>query len=306
VLSLEDGRELRDVIQPFPTFSEIYVKQEPHGVASTYLRQRIKVGDTLDVAAPRGTFLLKHADTPVLLLSAGVGATPVLAMLQTLAAQRSPRTVWWLHAARDGESHPFAEEVRTLLARLPAGRSFVSYSAPSDTDRPGVDYTFAGRFDLERIRDLKPPQGADAYICGPDSFMKGMTEALEACGLSAARIRTEIFGARSAITPGVVAGPGSAPHQPARVPGGQSGPSVTFVRSGLTIPWHPEYGTLLELAEACDVPVRWSCRTGVCHTCETALVMGRVDYAPEPVEPPADGSTLICCSTPTTDIGLDM
>ncbi|MEY9931675.1 ferredoxin-NADP reductase/MOSC domain-containing protein YiiM/ferredoxin [Catenulispora sp. GP43] len=284
----------------------ISVKQEPHGVASTYLRQHAKVGDTLDVAAPRGTFLLKDADTPVLLLSAGVGATPVLAMLQALAARHSPRAVWWLHAARDGENHPFAEEVRTLLTRLPASRSIVSYSTPRNTDRPGVDYTFAGRFDLKRIRDLRPPQDADAYLCGPGSFMADMAEALRACGLSASRIRTEIFGAESAITPGVVAGPVPAPHQPPRVPGGRPGPSVSFVRSGLTIPWHPEYGTLLELAEACDVPVRWSCRTGVCHTCETALVMGRVDYSPEPVEPPAAGSALICCSTPTADIGLDM
>jgi ferredoxin len=81
---------------------------------------------------------------------------------------------------------------------------------------------------------------------------------------------------------------------------------VSFARTGLTTPWHPEFGTLLELAEACDVPVRWSCRTGVCHTCETALVTGGVDYSPEPVEPPAEGSALICCSTPTADIVLDM
>jgi ferredoxin len=229
-----------------------------------------------------------------------------LAMLQALAAQRSSRTVWWLHAARDGANHPFAAEARTLLTHLPAGRSFVAYSAPRDTDRLGVDYTFAGRFDLERIRDLKPSQDADAYMCGPDSFMKDMTEVLQDCGLSAPRIHTEIFGATSAVTPGVVAGSAPAPHQPTTAADGRPGPSVSFVRSGLTTPWHPEYGTLLELAEACDVPVRWSCRTGVCHTCETAFVTGHVEYSPEPVEPPAEGSVLICCSTPTADIVLEM
>ncbi|WP_194911759.1 MOSC and FAD-binding oxidoreductase domain-containing protein [Catenulispora rubra] len=294
--------------QPGAETYRISVKQEPHGAASTYLRQRVKVGDVLDVAAPRGTFLLKDTDTPVLLLSAGVGATPVLAMLKALAARRSPRTVWWLHAARDGEHHPFADEVHTLLGQLPAGRSFVAYSAPLATDRLGVDYAFAGRFGPERIRDLKPPQDADAYLCGPDAFMKDMTAALQACGLSSARIHTEIFGATSAITPGVATGPTRAPHQPARVPdaGPAPGPTVSFARSGLTVPWHPAYGTLLDLAEACDVPVRWSCRTGVCHTCETALVTGRVAYAPEPLEPPAEGSALICCSTPPDDIVLDM
>ena len=284
----------------------VSVKQEPHGVASTYLSQHAKAGDILDVAAPRGTFLLADADTPVLLLSAGVGATPVLAMLQALAAERSPRPVWWLYAARDGENHPFADEVRELLSQLPAARSCVFYSRPRSVDRPGTDYSVAGRLDAERIRELKPTPDMDAYICGPGPFMQDMIEALGACGLPSSRIHTEIFGATASITPGVKGEAARAPHQPAHPPTGQPGPSVSFARSGLAVPWHPDYGTLLELAEACDVPVRWSCRTGVCHTCETALLSGRVDYSPEPVEPPAEGSALICCSTPPADLVLDM
>ncbi|MCM2422676.1 MOSC and FAD-binding oxidoreductase domain-containing protein [Streptomyces sp. RKAG293] len=284
----------------------ISVKQEPHGLASTYLSQHVKADDVLDVAAPRGTFLLADADSPVLLLSAGVGATPVLAMLHALAAKPSRRPVWWLQAARDGENHPFADEVHALLSRLPAGRSFVSYSRPRSVDRPGIDYTIEGRLGVERIRALEPPPNADAYICGPGAFMQDVSEALEACGLSSSRIHTEIFGAASAVTPGVVAGSARAPHQPAHLPSGQKGPSVSFARSGLTVPWHRDYGTLLELAEACDVPVRWSCRTGVCHTCETGLLSGHVDYSPEPVDLPAEGSALICCSTPPADLVLDM
>ncbi|WP_035805008.1 MOSC and FAD-binding oxidoreductase domain-containing protein [Kitasatospora mediocidica] len=284
----------------------ISVKQEPQGVASTYLRQHVRVGDLLDVAAPRGTFLLADAATPVLLLSAGVGATPVLAMLHALAAEPSPRVVWWLHAARNSENHPFADEVRALLSRLPACRSFVSYSRPSDVDRPGVDYTARGRLSREVIRGLDPPQDADAYVCGPAAFMRDMTDALEACGLPSARIHTELFGAAAALTPGVVAGSARAAHQPARPPDGQPGPSVSFARSGLTVPWHSGYGTLLELAEACDVPVRWSCRTGICHTCETAVLSGQVAYSPQPLELPAEGSALICCSTPPADVVLDM
>lgn len=284
----------------------ISVKQESHGAASIYLSQHVKVGDALDVAAPRGTFLLAEADTPVLLLSAGVGATPVLAMLHALAAGPSPRPVWWIHAARDGENHPFADEVRALLSRLPESTSLVAYSSPRSVDRPGVDYTIAGRLSVEQIRALQPPVDADAYICGPPAFMQDMAEALEACGLPSSRIHTEIFGAESAITPGVVAGPVRAPHQPANPPDGRPGPSVSFARSGLTVPWRPGYGTLLELAEACDVPARWSCRTGVCHTCETALLAGDVDYSLEPLEPAAEGSALICCSAPSADLVLDM
>ena len=284
----------------------ISIKQETHGVASIYLAQHVKAGDVLDVAAPRGTFLLADADTPVLLLSAGVGATPVLAMLQALAAQASPRPVWWIHAARDGENHPFAGEVRDLLSRLPESTSFIVYSSPRGVDRPGVDYTIAGRLSVEQIRGLHLPVDADAYICGPGAFMEDMTKALEACGLPSSRIHTEIFGATSAITPGVAAGPVRAPHQPTQSPGGEPGPSVSFVRSGLTVPWRSGFGTLLELAEACDVPTRWSCRTGVCHTCETALLAGQVDYSLEPLDPPAEGSALICCSVPSADLVLDM
>ncbi|WP_249938556.1 2Fe-2S iron-sulfur cluster-binding protein [Streptomyces mirabilis] len=96
---------------------------------------------------------------------------------------------------------------------------------------------------------------------------------------------------------------GPAPHQPAGPPG--SGPEA-FARSGLTVPWNDAQESLLELAEACDVPVQWSCRTGVCHTCELALMSGTVNYSPDPVEPPAEGNILICCSKPAGGIVLDL
>jgi ferredoxin len=95
-----------------------------------------------------------------------------------------------------------------------------------------------------------------------------------------------------------------APHQPAGPIG--TGPPVSFARSGLTVPWNNSQDSLLELAEACDVPVQWSCRTGVCHTCELALMSGTVDYSPDPVEPPAEGNILICCSKPTEGVVLDL
>src|SRR5438034_1143705 len=98
--------------------------------------------------------------------------------------------------------------------------------------------------------------------------------------------------------------PARSPHPPRGEPG--SGPTIEFARSNLAIPWSDDYASLLELAEACDVPVRWSCRTGVCHNCETTLIAGTVDYNPDPVEPPADGSALICCSRPHDDLALDL
>ncbi|BAH53531.1 MOSC domain-containing protein [Rhodococcus opacus] len=282
----------------------ISVKREPHGVAGRYVHSRVRLGDTLEVAAPRGTFFLDGETRPVVLVSAGVGVTPLLSMLYALADAGSSRQVWWVHGARDGSEHPFAEESRALLGRLPGSRSHIAYSSPAETDSRGADYTTAGRLTGELIAGLGLPADADAYLCGPASFMADLGSALAADGLDPARIHVETFGAEGALNPGVVPSSSVAAHPPPGPPG--TGPAVSFARSGLTVPWDPGRGTLLEFAEACDVPTRWSCRTGVCHTCETALLSGAVDYDPEPVEPPAVGNTLICCTSPADDVVLDL
>jgi ferredoxin len=154
------------------------------------------------------------------------------------------------------------------------------------------------------LADLDLPRNAEAYLCGPIPFMEEMSAALAALGLEAFRIHTEPFGPAPGITPGIVSAPARAPHPPAGESGG--GPTIEFARSDLAIAWSDDYANLLELAEACDVPVRWSCRTGVCHTCETTLVSGTVDYSPDPVEPPADGSAFICCARPRDNLVLDL
>jgi len=151
---------------------------------------------------------------------------------------------------------------------------------------------------------LDVPRNADAYICGPAAFMTQLSAALAGLGIDGARVHTEIFGAADSQTPGIAPAAARPPHPPAGQPG--TGPHIAFARSGLTVPWDQGYASLLDLAEACDVPVRWSCRTGVCHTCETALLSGTVSYAPDPVDAPADGSALICCSQPRSDLALDL
>ena len=282
----------------------ISVKRETHGAASGYLHTRLRVGDTLDAGAPRGAFVLKPGDRPVVLASAGVGATPVLAMLHLLAAEQSPRQVWWLHAARNRSEHSFAEEVDALLATLPDARRVVCYSSPGPDDRAGDDFDLAGHLTAQVLDDAGVPTEGDFYICGPGSFMHDVGAALAARGVTPNRISTEIFGPSESSTPGVVDSPRGPPHQPEGPPG--TGPEISFGRSNLTVSWDPAFLSLLELAEDCDVPVRWSCRTGVCHTCETGLVTGTVSYQPDPVEDPGPGNALICCSRPRTDLVLDL
>jgi ferredoxin-NADP reductase/MOSC domain-containing protein YiiM len=285
-------------------FYRITVKREDDGAASGYLHTRLAVGDALDVAAPRGTFLLDRSQAPVLLISAGIGATPVLAMLQALAKERSEREIWWLHGARSSREHPFAAEARALLAKLPNATAHVLYSRPGPDDVAGRDYERAGRLSASVLAELDPPGDAEAYVCGPLAFMDEMSAGLAAAGLDASRIHTEPFGPAPGMTPGIAATPARRPHPPAGETG--DGPTIEFARSGLAIPWSSDYTSVLELAEACDVPVRWSCRTGVCHSCETTLVAGDLEYSPDPVEPPAEGSALICCAQPRDDLVLDL
>jgi ferredoxin-NADP reductase/MOSC domain-containing protein YiiM len=289
--------------RPGSTEYRIGVKREPHGAASGHLHSRAKVGELLDVAAPRGTFFLTDRDSPVILLSAGVGVTPVLSMLHSLVAASTSRPVWWLQGARSGAEHAFATEVRALLDRLPNSQSRVFYSRPTATDLQGADHTAQGRLSADVVAGLGLPPEADAYLCGPAAFMDELSTALATHGLDPARIHTELFSAAAALTPGIAA-PAVTPHRPAGPRG--PGPEVSFARSGISAPWGPPPANLLEFAEACDVPTRWSCRTGVCHNCETALLSGTVRYDPEPLDPPAAGNILICCAQPLEDVVVDL
>jgi ferredoxin-NADP reductase/MOSC domain-containing protein YiiM len=282
----------------------VSVKREPHGIGSQFVHARVHPGDQLEAAAPRGTFVLRPGETPVLLISAGVGATPVLAMLHALAASRSARDIWWLHGARSRAEEPFAEESRSLLAGLARAHRHVCYSRPGPGDVQGRDYQTPGRLSASVLAALQIPRDADAYICGPAAFMAEISAALVDLGIDAGHVRTEIFGTAPSQTPGIAAAAARPPHPPEGEPG--DGPEVAFARSGLTVRWASRYASLLELAEACDVPVRWSCRTGVCQTCDTDVMSGTVSYAPDPVDDPAEGTALICCSQPRGDLVLDL
>jgi len=283
----------------------ISVKIEANGAAGTYLREHVRVGDTLDVSSPRGSFILQQGDGPVVLLSAGIGSTPVLAMLHALAAAHSTRQVLWLHAAHDRQHHPFAGEARSLMHALTHGRSYVCYSQPDSRDRMGEDFDAIGHLSRSVLDAAGVSREADVYLCGPARFMTDMKEALAGLRVTPERIHVELFNGSESMTPGVVNGATRAPHLPKG--DANTGPLVSFARSGIAAHWKASaYQSILELAEACGVPVRWSCRTGVCHNCESGLVSGAVIYGPEPLEKPADGNILVCCSQPIRDIVIDL
>ena len=225
-------------------------------------------------------------------------------MLQALAAGASQREVWWIYGARDGGEHPFARESRTLLDALPRSHGHIRYSSPRPTDRPALDFDAPGHLNVRVLQELGVPRDADFYLCGPPGFMSDLATGIAGWGAAADRVHTENFGSAPSRTSGIVSGARRPPHRPAAPEG--TGPLISFARSNLAVRWGAEFHSILELAEACDVPVRWSCRTGVCHTCETGLIGGAVGYEPDPIELPADGAALICCSQPKGDIVIDL
>ena len=283
----------------------IAVKNE-HGLASGFLHQSVRAGSRLEISAPRGSFTLAAGKTPVVLVSAGVGVTPILAMLHGAAAMDAvaPRPVWWLHSARDRAHHSFAKEADALLAALRASHRCVIYSRPAPGDTLGEDFDRPGHLSLQLLHELGIPQDADFYLCGPPRFLKDFQEGLAAWGIPWPKVHVELFGSVPHLTPGISGVAATLPHRPGGSAG--SGPMVTFLRSGLAVPWDSHFGSLLELAEACAVPVRWSCRSGVCHNCESGLIEGELAYAPEPLDLPAEGNALICCATPRTAVALDL
>jgi ferredoxin-NADP reductase len=279
-------------------YYRIAVKREKGGAGSNYLHDHVRTGDTIDLGAPRGSFTLAHDSGPVALLSAGVGITPVLAMLWELAARPTPRAVWWIYSTQNKEHHSFCQEVATAGAKIPGFRSLVIYSRPGETDRKGVDYDHAGHLSLETLKQLDVPNTVECYICGPTAYLTDTLAFLKAAGVPEPQIRYEAFGTQN------LAPAAKIPHLPNENDG--TGPMITFIKSNLSFRWQTKFANLLEAAEACDVNVKWSCRSGVCHRCESNLLSGDIHYSPEPLDPAAQGNILICCAKPVTDVQIDL
>jgi ferredoxin-NADP reductase/MOSC domain-containing protein YiiM/ferredoxin len=276
------------------------------GEGSQYLHGHIKEGDRLSISAPRGSFVLGPDHHALVFWSAGIGITPVLAMLRELAGDPATyaKKIYWIHGSRSGEENAFATEVDGLLRQLGPAIRLIAFSQPCAADGLGRDYDVRGRITLATLERLDIPRDAHVYLCGPMAFMEQARTSLHAAGFPDANVFSELFAGVEALRPGIVPTAPRAPHPPDNA--STEGAVVTFVRSGLSAHWNSRYTSLLELAEACDVPVRWSCRSGVCHNCETAMIDGTVAYFTEPLQSPATGRILICCAAPSGDIELDL
>jgi ferredoxin-NADP reductase len=280
---------------PDPNRLRISVKREPEGAMSRHLHASLDIGSTVELAGPAGNFVLGNDRCrPIALISAGIGATPVLAMLHALADRHPAREVWWIHGARHGREHAFRAEVQALTGGLAAARSHVRYSRPEPRDVPGRDYDAEGRITAGAVLELGVPLDAEFRLCGPSRFVAEIVAGLRDAGVDPASITSESFGGAPAIAPR---------DAPADVPA--SGSSVVFARSSVATTWEGAQANLLELAEANAVPTTPGCRVGACHGCQATVLDGAVRHDPEPVEAPPHGTALLCCARPEGDVVLD-
>ncbi|WP_347265798.1 2Fe-2S iron-sulfur cluster-binding protein [Paracoccus sp. (in: a-proteobacteria)] len=318
----------------------ISVKREDRAAGSAWLHDHLAEGDTLEIAAPRGGFVLDEVSTrPVLLLAGGVGLTPLLAMLHRLRA--GTRRVWFVQATENGDVHALRDEVAALAAgsdgRITAR---TVYRAPTEADRKAARFDAEGVVDRAFLQALLPLDDYEVYLCGPTPFMVAMWRLLTELGIAPERIAYEFFGKGGSLAALAAAPPPPvhANRQPSRAPKALAalafltdpearglpdalpgtveaaapaplaagGAEVVFARSGVAVPWNGASRTILELAEAAGLTPEFSCREGICNTCRCAISEGAVDYLSEPLDPPGPGQALICCSRPVGRVVLDL
>jgi ferredoxin-NADP reductase/MOSC domain-containing protein YiiM len=277
-------------------------EDSPITSGSNYFHDQVEPGTRLSVAAPRGDFFLNpQEETPVVLLSGGVGLTPMISMLNAIVHVGTKRPVWFVHGTRNGVHHAMCKHMRHLASENENVRVHIRYSRPLPEDVQGLDYDSTGHVTVELLKQLLPTKEMDFYLCGPPFFMKTLFQDLRAWGVPESQIRYELFGPASALTEGT-----RVPlrkHEPVE---GAADFEVVFLKSGVTVRWDPDYENLLDFAEDQGVTSEFDCRSGICQACMHELLEGEVDYAVEPLDPPYPGQVLLCCARPRSDVVIDV
>lgn len=270
------------------------------GVISSHFCDGVKEGDILDVKAPSGRFYLDmDIDRPVVLISGGIGITPMLAMARALTHAKDNREIFFFFGCRSGKDHMFRDEVVELQRSNPQMRMHICYSRPDATDVPGEAYNHESRVTVELMKEVLPSSNYEYYLCGPGPFMETLVNGLYEWGVPKNDVKFEAFGpatVKSAAKPAEATGDSAA--QPTFM--------VEFARSGKSIPWEPGMHNLLAFAEGKGITtIEGGCRAGSCGSCLVAIKEGEVEYEIEPGDAPEEGSCLSCICRPKGKIIID-
>ncbi len=280
----------------------------PPGVTSNHFHDHLNVGGELQVRAPSGDFFLQEDGSgPVVLLSGGVGLTPMISMLNHLLETDSKRPVWFIHGVQNGAEHAFGPHVRGLAQSHANVNVHIVYREPGPDDEKDRDYDGSGFVTMELLQGLLPGPEGDFYLCGPPPFMKALFNGLLGWGAAEERVFYEFFGPATVLKEASKDRPEpSAPPKPG-AGAAASELEVTFQGSGVTVKWDPAKESILELAEANGLDPDFSCRSGVCHTCMCRLIEGEVEYIhDDALLPDEDDQVLICSSRPKTNVTVDI
>lgn len=302
------------------------------GVASTWLHQHVQPGEVLSAAGPMGEFVLdESSQRPVVLLSGGVGQTPLLSMLHRLL-KRSQRKVYVIHACDNSAVHAFADEMRELVAQREGVQLYFCYRNPTEHDEQVGLHHVSGLITREQLQRWLPLDDYEFYLCGPSAFMQSNYGVLRSLGVARDRIHYEFFGpatvlentladdvAASAVQDQMRLAPSSrvvanaseldSPVEAVRgtaTAAEDAAQTVTFLPDGRQAQWHEDCPSLLDLAEETGLNPDFNCRAGLCNTCMCTLVSGEVDYFEEPLDPVPEGKVLLCCSRPRGPVAVEL
>ena len=275
-----------------PHHYRISVKRE--GIASNWLHDHLAAGMEIDAMAPRGAFVYDaHSPRPAVFISAGIGITPMIAMLNhelnaRVADDSQAKRLFFFHGARSDHERPFSAHLKDVGSRYPSVSMHLFDSAASES----ADGITQGRVNIAALKRALPFDDYDFYLCGPEQFMRDLYEGLRALNVADERIRFEAFGPASVKRTPTLAEPAAEEKADA------GSAQVTFARSQRTVQWLPRHGSLLELAEKHGIEAQSSCRSGMCGTCSTKVLSGQVGYDGEIEAEVADGCALICMAHP--------
>ena len=271
----------------------------PPGQSSNYFHDHLDQGSVIEAYAPAGSFCLdENSEKPIILIAGGVGLTPLVSMVKWLVATKSSREIWFFYGVRNRAEHAMYEFLHDITSETPNLHMVVAYSQPTSTCRKNIDYHIEGHLSASLLQPILRARHCEIYLCGPAPMMRALTTGLESMGVARENIRYEAFGpiSHTAVSRNVEQNAG----EPAE------SVNVEFSRSGKTLKWSPEHGSLLELALDNGIKARCGCRQGICGTCVTALKHGDVEYERRPDKQPASGMCLPCIARPTGDLVLDM
>lgn len=276
----------------------------PDGVSSCHLHDTVEVGDVLTAEGPRGDFVLDRASArPVVLLSGGVGLTPMVSMLHALVAE-TDRRVFFIHACENGEVHALRDEVERLTSARPGVTAHFCYRVPTARDRERALFDSEGVVTRETLQSLLPLDDYDIYLCGPPPFMQAVYRTARGLGVPKQRIAYEFFGPATVLEPAAAATSVSSQSVQPALP--SAAVTVEFRKSGVTAVWDGKAESLLAFAEEQGLSPDFSCRAGICSTCKSRLIEGNVTYFEEPLDEPGAGEVLLCCSRPRGAVVLDI